>query len=227
MRPTTLSAAFDVFSALGLGEMREQQRQLDVALGGERRQQIVELEHEPDVPRAPGGELAVGELVDAIAADLHGAVVGRSRPPIRLSSVDLPEPDGPISARNSPSFTSRLRPESTWISSEPRRKSFRDVADVDQAGRCGWRSLIGIFSVTAAPSARVDGGLTTTFSPAVSPAADRGFDRRDVARRSPRGARPCRRARPRRCRDRHRSATASFGTISDFAVGWPSRFSAL
>ena len=53
--------------------MRQQQRQLDVALGGERGQQVVELENEADVPRAPGGELTVGELVHAVLADLDGA----------------------------------------------------------------------------------------------------------------------------------------------------------
>ena len=39
----------------------------------------------------------------SIAADLDRCLrVGVSSPPIRLSSVVLPEPDGPISARNSP-----------------------------------------------------------------------------------------------------------------------------
>src|SRR3712207_7541865 len=36
--------------------------------------------------------------------------VGLSRPAMRLSSVDLPEPDGPISARKSPSPTSSVMP---------------------------------------------------------------------------------------------------------------------
>ena len=37
--------------ALGLRQVGEQQRQVDVALGGEHRQQVVELEHEADVVR--------------------------------------------------------------------------------------------------------------------------------------------------------------------------------
>ena len=37
-------------------------------------------------------------------------LVGRSSPAIRLSSVDLPLPDGPITASASPGATSRL----TW-----------------------------------------------------------------------------------------------------------------
>src|SRR6184192_1835532 len=48
--------------------------------------------------------------------------LGWSRPAIRLSSVVLPEPDGPIRARYSPSGTSRLRSISTSICSLPRRK---------------------------------------------------------------------------------------------------------
>src|SRR5947208_1733291 len=49
--------------------------------------------------------------------------LGRSSPAIRLRSVVLPEPDGPISARNSPSGTSRLSPKRTLICSLPRRKN--------------------------------------------------------------------------------------------------------
>ncbi len=46
--------------------------------------------------------------------------VGVSSPPIRLSRVDLPEPDGPISATKSPSGISRSMPCRTWTSSGPR-----------------------------------------------------------------------------------------------------------
>src|SRR6516165_7846884 len=47
---------------------------------------------------------------------------GLSRPAMRLSSVVLPEPDGPMMPRNSPSATSRLRLRKTVISSPPRAK---------------------------------------------------------------------------------------------------------
>ncbi len=47
--------------ALGLRQVGEQQRQLDVALGGQHRQQVVELEDEADVVRAPARELAAAE----------------------------------------------------------------------------------------------------------------------------------------------------------------------
>src|SRR6266513_2265337 len=48
---------FDVLLPLGLGERRQQQRQLDVLERGEHRQQVIELEHEPDVGGAPAGRL--------------------------------------------------------------------------------------------------------------------------------------------------------------------------
>ena len=47
---------------------------------------------------------------------------GVSRPPIRLSSVVLPEPDGPISATKSPCGIWRFTPFSTSIRSLPRVK---------------------------------------------------------------------------------------------------------
>src|SRR5688572_12111334 len=47
--------------------------------------------------------------------------VGRSMPAIRLSSVVLPLPDGPISARNVPASTSRSRLSSGVIVAEPLR----------------------------------------------------------------------------------------------------------
>ena len=57
----------DVLGAFGLGEVGEQQRQFDVALGCEHRHEVVELENEANVAGAPGGERAVGELVNPLA----------------------------------------------------------------------------------------------------------------------------------------------------------------
>ena len=45
-----------------------------------------------------------------------------SRPAMQLSSVDLPQPDGPSSTRNSPSPTSRLSVFSTAIAAEIQRQ---------------------------------------------------------------------------------------------------------
>ena len=50
--------------------------------------------------------------------------VGVSSPPMRLSKVVLPEPEGPIRARKSPSGMSRSTPCRTSIRSLPRRYVF-------------------------------------------------------------------------------------------------------
>src|SRR4051812_6784121 len=50
--------------------------------------------------------------------------VARSSPAIRFRSVDLPDPEGPISARYSPSSTVRSRSTSTGIRNSSRRYSF-------------------------------------------------------------------------------------------------------
>ena len=50
---------------------------------------------------------------------------GASMPPIRLSSVVLPLPDGPISATKSPSATSSERPSRTGTSCVSRRYTLR------------------------------------------------------------------------------------------------------
>ena len=97
------SAAPTRLRAIRGGQRSQQQRQLDVALGRQHRQQVVHLKHEADVIRAPACRAApsLSESVRWPAISIVPAV-GRSRPPIRFSSVDLPEPDGPISARKSP-----------------------------------------------------------------------------------------------------------------------------
>src|SRR5712691_5672969 len=45
--------------------------------------------------------------------------VGRSRHPTMCMKVDLPEPDGPVTARNSPRWTSRFTPRSAFTSTSP------------------------------------------------------------------------------------------------------------
>ena len=61
-------------------------------------------------------------LLPAMTAErnIELPLLGRSRPPIRFSSVDLPEPDGPISARKSLSRMSRSSFSSTCTVSTPR-----------------------------------------------------------------------------------------------------------
>src|SRR6266542_1857521 len=48
--------------------------------------------------------------------------VGGVRPPMMWNSVDLPEPEGPMTARNSPAATSRSTPRNAGTSTCPTRK---------------------------------------------------------------------------------------------------------
>ena len=78
------------------GQPRKMQRQRDVLQAGQAGQQIEELEDEADAcrgarpsarrPSSPSSGWPSSAMVPA---------VGRSSPPIRFSSVDLPEPEGP------------------------------------------------------------------------------------------------------------------------------------
>jgi hypothetical protein len=54
---------------VGFRQFGEQKRQFDVARRSEHRQQVVQLKHKPDVPRAPGRESRSRQLVDAIATN--------------------------------------------------------------------------------------------------------------------------------------------------------------
>jgi hypothetical protein len=46
-------------------------------------------------------------------------MVGTSRQPMMFIAVDLPEPDGPMTATKSPSLTSRSMPLSAWKAMAP------------------------------------------------------------------------------------------------------------
>ena len=103
------SAVCTRFCALRSRQRRQQQRQLDVALGRQHRQQVVELEHEADViARASCASCAVAELVDALAGDLDACRrSARSRPPIRFSSVSCRSPTDPSARGTRPVGMSR------------------------------------------------------------------------------------------------------------------------
>ena len=148
-----------------LRQLGQQQRQLDVALGGEHRQQVVELEDEADVLRAPARQLAARQRADVRAADFDPPPVGWSSPPIRLSSVVLPEPDGPISARKSPCGMSSVTPFSTSMRSLPRVKYLWTPLILTSALIAPCRDLTCLPTIPAA-------ARSTTRSPPLSPASD-------------------------------------------------------
>ena len=93
---------------------------------------------------------------------------GLSRPPSRLRSVVLPDPDGPIRARNSPGGISRFTPFSTSIRSLPRVKYLWTPLTRTSALMSDQLPRLTVIRV---PSPSDSGGAITTRSPADSPAA--------------------------------------------------------
>ena len=65
--PDQLERDRDALAALGTRQRSELQRQLDVLERREHRNQVVELEDEADVRRAPRREVAFGQLRDVDA----------------------------------------------------------------------------------------------------------------------------------------------------------------
>jgi hypothetical protein len=95
--------------ALGARDARVEQRQLDVVERGRARQQVELLEHEADLAVADRRERVAVERLDVLAVERYAPDVAMSRQPITFMNVDLPEPDGPITATNSPRPTSTRR----------------------------------------------------------------------------------------------------------------------
>ena len=78
---------------------------------------------------APDRRVARGQVADATAidGDLELTGVGTSRPAQSASSVDLPDPFGPVTSRTSRSSTSRSRSRSTLLRPEaPAEAARRD-----------------------------------------------------------------------------------------------------
>ena len=70
------------------------------------REQVKLLEDESEGRRTDTGELVVGHPLDVhVPSTRTLPSVGRSRVPATASSVDLPEPEGPVTATNSPAAT--------------------------------------------------------------------------------------------------------------------------
>ncbi len=110
----------------GLGEgvaaAVELERDRDVLERGHRRQQVEALEDYADPGAAQAGETVFVEGGEVLAGQRDPAgALGCSRPAITIISVDLPEPDGPISATVSPAAS---------VSDTPRRISTGPAAPV-------------------------------------------------------------------------------------------------
>ena len=72
------------------------------SISRQRGQELEELEDDAQAPPAPLGQLAFAQGVHAVPSTHTSPEVGRSMPVIMLISVDLPLPDFPMTATNSP-----------------------------------------------------------------------------------------------------------------------------
>ncbi len=93
------------------GAARDVERQRDVVARGQRRQQVVGLEDEPDPVAAQPGELPLRAAPLISVPPIQTCPeVAASRPAMQCIRVDLPEPEGPIIAVKEPAGMSRLTP---------------------------------------------------------------------------------------------------------------------
>ena len=88
--------------------------ELHIGEGGQLRKQVVELEDEADLVTPIATQVVqVGQVM---AGHRTEPEVGESMPARRWSRVDLPQPDGPVMATDSPNATVRSIPARalTW-----------------------------------------------------------------------------------------------------------------
>src|SRR5215207_489396 len=94
-------------------------RQGHVLLGGQRGEQVEELEDEPDVVAPELGELLVLQTFEWTPPTAIAPEVGDSSAPTIWSSVLLPDPDGPMIATISPSSIVKSTPSRARTSVRP------------------------------------------------------------------------------------------------------------
>ena len=111
--PTTSSAASRGGAPPRFGDAGVHHRQLDVLERRRARQQVVGLEDEAEAAAADVRQLVGREMRDvAPFEEVRPPTSARSSSPAMCMNVDLPEPEGPITATNSPLPIVR----STWSS---------------------------------------------------------------------------------------------------------------
>ena len=107
--PTSASAATAILRARRTLMPSSSSGRATFSAGGEAGQQVQVLENVTDTASPHAGSSRRSRSPTP-PSTTTSPLVGRSRPPARLSRVDLPEPDGPITATSSPGATVRLTP---------------------------------------------------------------------------------------------------------------------
>ena len=120
--PTMLQQLMGPVAVAGPDPAEELHRQQHIAQHRAPRQQSRALEHHRDVPPRPA---------DRLRADPRLPAVGVSSPAIRRSRVDLPQPERPITATNSPSLTCRSMSRNASTVPVRALEGLRDAGQLD------------------------------------------------------------------------------------------------
>src|SRR5688572_3385319 len=87
-----LESGVHALPALLRAQPQEDQRKLDVLVSGQHLDEVVELEHEPDMPRAPLGKIVLGAARDVGARDAYAAGVRAIDTADEVEQRRLPRP---------------------------------------------------------------------------------------------------------------------------------------
>src|ERR1043166_4908064 len=159
-----------VIFPLGLSQVRQEQRQLHVALRREPRKQVVGLEDKADVPGAPGGELALGQVAHLLPREADAATGRAVQPANQIQQRAFARPRRAHEREEFAlgHFQMQVRQHLNILRAA--MEDFFDAVQIHQraVSFCGFAH--GFFSFTRSPFFNPAGGFTTTRSPAETPA---------------------------------------------------------
>src|ERR1022692_2814515 len=101
-QPNLLQRFAHALPPFGTVHLRKTHGQLNIFGNGHGRNEVKRLEDHAHIIAAIGGQLFRGYLRQVTALHNHRARAGAVKPRSRFSRVDLPDPDWPSSATNSP-----------------------------------------------------------------------------------------------------------------------------
>src|SRR5690606_20269110 len=152
---------------LALRELRQQQRQLDVALGRQHREQVVQLEDEPDMARPPLRQRRTAQTVYRRTRHLDGAVARRIEPAKQVEQRRLARPRRSHQREEVAAWNVEIDALQHVDPFTAPRVVLAEIPDTDE------RTDVGHYCITStlAPSVSPGGGSSTTRSPGCRPAS--------------------------------------------------------
>jgi len=101
-RPNRLEQVSRALPPIGSGNARLHERQRDVRAGGQRRQEVEPLEHDPDVVSPHPGSLPVGQRREVGVAQFHAALRRHQQPRDRVQDRRLSAAAGALESDDGP-----------------------------------------------------------------------------------------------------------------------------